>query len=132
MIAYDDVAARLMQFGCGSIAGNDSTAVIFAIDRAAERRKANINRAEIPAELNCTWIDMAVGFFLFDKKAAGQLDGQFDFAAPAKKITEGDVSVEFAGQSDGRSTPEARLDSLINRLINPPPYIFSRFRRFIW
>ena len=77
-------------------------------------------------------VDMAAGLFLFDKKTAGQLDEGFDFTAPAKKITEGDVSVEFAGADDGSSTPEARFDKLINSLINPPAYLFARFRRFVW
>ena len=61
-----------------------------------------------------------------------QLGEGFDFTAPAKKITEGDVSVEFAGAADGSSTPEARFDKLINSLINPPAYLFARFRRFVW
>ena len=101
-------------------------AVKYAINRAAEKIKANINRTEIPDGLHYTWVDMAAGLFLFDKKTAGQLDEGFDFTAPAKKITEGDVSVEFAGADDGSSTPEARFDKLINSLINPPAYLFAR------
>lgn len=129
MTIYDDVVVRLSQLGYTAPEGN---AVIYSIDRAAEKIKANINRTEIPEGLCHTWIDMAAGLFLFDKKTAGQLGEGFDFTAPAKKITEGDVSVEFAGAADGSSTPEARFDKLINSLINPPAYLFARFRRFVW
>ena len=133
MAMYDDVVIRLLQLGYAVPAGDTpDTAVTYAIDRAAEKIKANINRTDIPDGLHYTWVDMAAGLFLFDKKTAGQLGEGFDFTAPAKKITEGDVSVEFAGASDGSSTPEARFDKLINSLINPPAYLFTRFRRFVW
>lgn len=133
MAMYDDVVIRLLQLGYTVPAGgNPDAAVTYAIDRAAEKIKANINRTDIPDGLHYTWVDMAAGLFLFDKKTAGQLGEGFDFTAPAKKITEGDVSVEFAGAADGSSTPEARFDKLINSLINPPAYLFARFRRFVW
>ena len=130
---YMDVAARLASLGYAVTATDTAdAAVTYAIDRAAEKIKANINRTDIPDGLHYTWVDMAAGLFLFDKKTAGQLGEGFDFTAPAKKITEGDVSVEFAGAADGSSTPEARFDKLINSLINPPAYLFARFRRFVW
>lgn len=133
MTIYNGVVARLSQLGY-VVPDNDApnAGVTLAIDRAAEKIRANINRMDIPGELHYTWVDMAAGLFLFDKKAAGQLGDGFDFTAPAKKITEGDVSVEFAGADDGSSTPEARFDKLINSLINPPAYLFARFRRFVW
>lgn len=133
MTIYDDVVIRLSQLGYNAPEGNTSdAAVTYAIDRAAEKIKANINRTDIPDGLHYTWVDMAAGLFLLDKKTAGQLGEGFDFTAPTKKITEGDVSVEFAGAADGSSTPEARFDKLINSLINPPAYLFARFRRFVW
>lgn len=134
MVIYDDVVYRLSQLGYTVPAGDTpDTAVNYAINRAAEKIKANINRTEIPEGLYYTYVDMAAGLFLKDKKDTGQLTGDaFDFTAPAKKITEGDVSVEFAGADDGNSTPEARFDKLINSLINPPAYLFARFRRFVW
>lgn len=133
MTIYNGVVARLSQLGY-VVPDNDApnAGVTLAIDRAAEKIRANINRMDIPGELHYTWVDMAAGLFLFDKKAAGQLGDGFDFTALAKKITEGDVSVEFAGATDGSSTPEARFDKLINSLINPPAYLFARFRRFVW
>lgn len=133
MDIYNDVVIRLQQLGY-SVSGKDEPddEIVYEINRAAEKIKANINRTEIPEGLKYTWVDMSAGLFLFGKKAVGGLGESFDFTADAKKITEGDVSVEFAGQSDGCLTPEARLDKLISSLINPPPYLFARFRRFIW
>ena len=133
MDIYNDVTARLWQLGYTVPSfGIADPAVSYAINHAAEKIKANINRTEIPDGLRHTWIDMAAGLYLFDKKSSGQLSDNFDFTIPAKKITEGDVSVEFAGADDGSSTPEARFDNLINSLINPPAYLFARFRRFVW
>lgn len=130
---YTDVVARLASLGYAVTATDTpDAAVTYSINRAAEKIKANINHMDIPDSLHYTLVDMAAGLFLFDKKAAGQLGEDFDFTAYAKKITEGDVSVEFTGASDGNLTPEARFDKLLNNLINPPAYLFARFRRFIW
>ena len=135
MAIYEDVVARLQMLGYTVTVPEGQTQspdVLYAINRAAEKIKANINRTEIPEGLHYTQVDMAAGLFLFDKKAAGQLGTGFDFSAPAKKITEGDVSVEYAGASDGADTPEARFDALLTQLINPPNSIFARFRRLLW
>lgn len=133
MDIYDEVVVRLSQLGY-IVPESDTrdAAVNCSINRAAEKITANINRTDIPEGLHYTWVDMAAGLFLFDKKAAGQLGEGFDFSAPAKKITEGDVSVEFYSGADGGSTPEERFDKLLSDLINPPAYLFARFRRFVW
>lgn len=133
MDIYNDVVIRLFQLGYDVPESTTQNAeVIYSINRAAERIKANINCPEIPDGLRYTFVDMAAGLFLFDKKSAGQLGDGFDFTAPAKKITEGDVSVEFAGATDGGSTPETRFDKLLDSLINPQTHIFTRFRRVVW
>lgn len=130
MPVYDEVIARLSQLGYTvPDSGTPDTTVVYSINSATEKIKANINNSEIPEGLHYTWVDMAVGLFLFDKKAAGQLGETFDFSAAIKKISEGDVSVEY---SDNSSTPEAMFDKLISGLVNPPPYIFARFRRLAW
>ena len=71
MAMYDDVVIRLLQLGYTVPAGGTpDAAVTYAIDRAAEKIKANINRTDIPDGLHYTWVDMAAGLFLFDKKTA--------------------------------------------------------------
>lgn len=131
MAQYDDVVARLASLGY-TVTDNQKGAVTYALNLAAEQIKANINRKEVPEGLYYTHIDMAAGLFLKDQKAAGQLGDGFDFSAPAKKISEGDVSVEFTGATDGSLTPEARFDKMLATLTNPPQSVFAAFRRLKW
>lgn len=133
MSLYEAVVARLSILGYNiTQTDSENSAVTYSINLAAERIKANINRKEIPEELSNAHVDMAAGLFLKDKKATGQLDNNFIFSAPAKSITEGDVSITFAGASDGSSTPEARFDAMLDSLINPSQSIFATFRRLKW
>jgi hypothetical protein len=77
---------------------------------------------------------MVAGQYLYDKKAAGALEGVegFDFSAPVKGITEGDVSITYAGASDGANSAEARFDALLETLRNPPESALAAFRRLRW
>ena len=95
---------------------------------------ANINHRKLPPPLFYTLVDMVAGHFLFDKKAAGGLDGLegFDFNAPAKSITEGDISVTFAGASDGASNAESRFDAMLAQLMHPAESTLAAFRRLRW
>ena len=130
---YTSVTERIKMLGYNT--SNDDSfkaAVTYSINRAAEEIKANINRTEIPEGLFYTHVDMAAGLFLKEKKDCNQLGEAFDFSAPAKSISEGDVSITFAGVSDGSSTPEARFNEMLHRLINPPKSIFATYRRLKW
>lgn len=130
---YTDVVARLASLGF-TVTASDTpdAAVTYSINRAAEKIKVNINRTEIPKELYYTHVDMAAGLFLKDKKDTNQLGENFDFTAPAKNVSEGDVSVTYAGASDGSLTPEARFDKMVDAFINPPQSVFAAFRRLKW
>ena len=66
--------------------------------------------------------------------AKAKVDGLegFDFSAPAKSITEGDVAITFAGASDGASSAEARFDALLAGLMRPPESTLAAFRRMRW
>lgn len=128
-----DVIALLDSYGV--INANESDVLLdFAISRAEEMILTDIHHDEMPEGLKNTFIAMAAGFYLADKKAAGMLDVEsVDFGAtPAKQIKEGDVQITFATASDGSLTPEARFDALVNRLIHPDPFVFTRFRRLSW
>lgn len=125
------VSDRLTTFG---FAFDDLTEneIEFAVNRAKQSIEAEINSADIPEGLSYVWVDMAVGYLLSDRKAVGKLGDNLDLDAPAKSITEGDVSVTFAGQSDGVLTAEARLDKLITTLTEPSQSVFARYRRLVW
>ena len=73
---------------------------------------------------------MAVGEYLNMKKCSGQLEG-FDLDAAVKSIQEGDTNITFA-LGEGSSTPEQRLNSLIDYLINGRIGEIYRYRRLVW
>ncbi len=130
MTVYEAVVARLAMLGY-TVADEDQAALEYLIARAETELLADIHHKTLPDGLFYTLVDMAAGRFLFDKKAAGNLDG-FDFDAPAKSISEGDISVTFAGESDGVSTAESRFDDLLDQLMNPAESTLAAFRRLRW
>lgn len=130
---YDAVVLRLAMLGY-KVTENDKPVIEYLISKCGVAILSNIHHRVLPEGLRYTLVDMVAGQFLFDKKAAGGLDGLegFDFSAPAKSITEGDVSVTFAGASDGASTAEARFDAMLDGLMHPPESILAAFRRIKW
>ncbi len=74
-------------------------------------------------------VDMAVGEYLKVKKASGQLDG-FDLEVAVKQLQEGDTNIQYAIGA-GSTTPEQRLDTLIETLIGRKQELY-RFRRLVW
>lgn len=126
----DEVVSRLKDLGYNETGGFDT--VEFMINLATQEILNNINCSFVPNGLRYVLVDMAVGYFLKEKKATGALSENFDFSAPVKSITEGDIAVAFASKSDGSSTPESRFDEMIQSLINPDKKVFAKFRRLEW
>lgn len=133
MGAYEALTTRLAMLGY-KVTAEDQNALELTIGKCEKTILASINQKVLPDGLFYTLVDMAAGQFLYDKKAVGALDGLegFDFSAPAKSITEGDVSVTFASASDGVSSAEARFDTLLDSLMHPPESILAAFRRLVW
>nr|DAR24970.1 MAG TPA: head to tail adaptor [Caudoviricetes sp.] len=131
MTVYEVAVARLAMLGY-TVTDADKTGLEYLIHKCEAELLANINHRELPPPLFYTLVDMVAGQFLFDKKAAGGLGEGFDFDAPAKSITEGDVSVTFAGASDGASNAESRFDALLDQLRHPAESILAAFRRLRW
>ena len=127
---YEAVVTRLSMLGY-TVTDADKAGLEYLIHKCEVDILTNINHRELPKGLFYTLVDMAAGQFLFNKKAAGGLEG-FDFDAPAKSITEGDVSVTFAGASDGASSAESWFDALLDRLMHPPDSVLAAFRRLRW
>lgn len=92
---YEAVVARLSMLGY-TVTDADKAGLEYLIHKCEVDILTNINHRELPMGLFYTLVDMVAGQFLFNKKASGGLEG-FDFDAPAKSITEGDISVTFAG-----------------------------------
>ena len=123
------VTNRLRSFGV-EVTDDDDFTVGFCIDRAEAEIRAQTNLTDFPGALFPTWADMAAGYFLAEKRAAGTLPDSFSAEPPAKSITEGDVSVTFAVSDTDNSS--ARLDALISKLTTPNNALFARYRRFVW
>ena len=130
---YEAVVDRLAMLGY-TVTDADETGLKYTIRKCEAELLANINHRKLPPPLFYILVDMVAGHFLFDKKAAGGLEG-FDFEAPAKSITEGtegDISVTFAGASDGASNAESRFDAMLAQLMHPAESTLAAFRRLRW
>lgn len=95
------------------------------------RIKNLTNLPEIPEGLESVAAFMAAGEYLNMKKGAGQLEGFELNEAAIKQIQEGDTNITFA-IGEGCLTPEQRLNSLIEYLVNGRIGEIYRYRRLVW
>lgn len=125
----DKAVAMLTALGVAGAA--DDPLLDIALNNVQWRIKNLSNLSEIPEGLESLAVSMAVGEYLNMKKCSGQLEG-FDLdAAAMKSIQEGDTNITFA-LGEGSSTPEQRLNSLIDYLINGRIGGIYRYRRLVW
>lgn len=124
----EQVIAMLTALGVTRAADDPLLGIV--ISNVQWRVKNETNLKEIPEGLESVAVYMAVGEYLNMKKVSGQLEG-FDLEAAVKQIQEGDTNISFA-VGDGNSTPEQRLDSLINFLINGRMDEIYRYRKLVW
>mgnify|MGYP000922293799 FL=1 len=127
----DDVIERLASFGY-TVTEADSWVLTFVIEKVENHIKNSCNILIIPDGLYQIAVDMAVGNFLFQKKAvdADSLAG-IDLSAAVKQIQEGDTSVTFA-VGEGSRTPEQRLDAVISWLMTYGEKDFVKYRCISW
>lgn len=124
----EDVVNVLAAFGVTGAA--DDPLLDMVINNVQWRIKNLTNQQEVPEGLESMAVFMAVGEYLNMKKATGSLEG-FDLEAAVKQIQEGDTNTVFA-IGEGSSTPEQRLNSLIDYLINGRIGEIYRYRRLVW
>lgn len=125
----EKVVAMLTALGVAGAA--DDPLLDIALNNVQWRIKNLSNLSKIPEGLESLAVSMAVGEYLNMKKCSGQLEG-FDLdAAAVKSIQEGDTNITFA-LGEGSSTPEQRLNSLIDYLINGRIGEIYRYRRLVW
>lgn len=125
----DKAVAMLTALGVAGAA--DDPLLDIVLNNVQWRIKNLSNLSEIPEGLESLAVSMAVGEYLNMKKCFGQLEG-FDLdAAAVKSIQEGDTNITFA-LGEGSSTPEQRLNSLIDYLINGRIGEIYRYRRLVW
>ena len=125
----DKAVTMLTALGVAGAA--DDPLLDIALNNVQWRIKNLSNLSEIPEGLESLAVSMVVGEYLNMKKCSGQLEG-FDLdAAAVKSIQEGDTNITFA-LGEGSSTPEQRLNSLIDYLINGRIGEIYRYRRLVW
>ena len=124
----DQVISMLTALGVTG-AANDPL-LDMVLNNVQWRIKNLSNLSEIPEGLESLAVSMTVGEYLNIKKCSGQLEG-FDLDAAVKSIQEGDTNITFA-LGEGSSTPEQRLNSLIDYLINGRIGEIYRYRRLVW
>lgn len=124
----EEVVSMLTALGVTGV--SDDPLLDMVITNVQWRIKNLTNLQEVPEGLESMAVSMAVGEYLNMKKANGQLEG-FDLEAAVKQIQEGDTNTVFA-VGDGNSTPEQRLDSLINFLTNGRMDEIYRYRKLVW
>ena len=125
----DKAVAMLTALGVAGAA--DDPLLDMVLNNVQWRIKNLSNLSEIPEGLESLSVSMVVGEYLNMKKCSGQLEG-FDLdAAAVKSIQEGDTNITFA-LGEGSSTPEQRLNSLIDYLINGRIGEIYRYRRLVW
>jgi len=124
----DKAIAMLTALGVAGAA--DDPLLDMVLTNVQWRIKNLSNLSEIPEGLESLAVSMAVGEYLNMKKVSGQLEG-FDLEAAIQQIQEGDTNTVFA-IGDGSSTPEQRLNSLIDYLINGRIGEIYRYRRLVW
>ena len=124
----EEVVSMLTALG---VTGAADDPLLDVVIRNVQYRVQNeTNQSELPEGLVSVAVYMAVGEYLNMKKVSGQLDG-FDLDAAIKQIQEGDTNITFA-LGEGSSTPEQRLNSLIDYLINGRIGEIYRYRRLVW
>ena len=122
------VLAMLRALG---VSGADGDPLLDMVIQSVQQRIKNLtNLQKIPEGLRSVVVSMAAGEYLSMKKGSGQLE-DFDLEMAVSQIQEGDTNISFA-VGGGSSTPEQRLDSLINFLINGRMNEIYRYRRIAW
>lgn len=83
MTVYEAVVSRLAMLGY-TVTDNDETGLNFLIDKCEKDILADINQRVLPDGLFYVHVDMVAGQFLYDKKAAGGLDGWRALTSPPR------------------------------------------------
>ena len=125
----EDVVTLLAALGVAGAAENPLLDLV--INHVQWRIKNLTNHQEVPEGLVGLAVQMAAGEFLSMLKGSGQLEGFELEEAAIKQIQEGDTNTVFS-VGDGSYTPEQRLNSLIDFLINGRVGEIYRYRKMVW
>lgn len=131
MFDVKSVIERLTEIGY-EVKESDSFSLTFCVEKVRNTIKNETNCQDISDGLEHIAVDMAVGEFLLGKKtfAPDDITG-LDLTGVVKDIKEGDTTISF-GTGESTQTPEQRLTTYINYLLNYGKAEFSSYRRLKW
>ncbi len=113
---YDRIVERLTALGYVYDNGSDDTLLESEMKRGEAYVLSFCNLTSIPEEIEEVYIDIVCGYFLRSRLYNGDLSEGGAVSGIAEKITEGDVSVEYA--ADKEVGLYERADRLISGLLN--------------
>ena len=129
MVKANDVLAFLKDIGYP--ATTDDESLIDKLISATESTIRNqCNISEVPTDLNEVVIIRTCGAFLRIKSATSDLTAIFNVNATYKKITEGDVTVEFSAPDS--VSPQKMLSDYIKSLEEYGKRDIAAFRKVRW
>lgn len=131
MFDVKSVIERLTEIGY-EVKESDTFSLTFCVEKVTNTIKNETNLSEVPDGLSNIAVDMAVGEFLLGKKtfAPDDITG-LDLTGVVKEIKEGDTTTSF-GIGESTQTPEQRLTTYINYLLNYGKAEFSSYRQLKW
>ena len=131
MFDVKSVIERLTEIGY-EVKESDTFSLTFCVEKVRNTIKNETNCQDVPEGLEHIAIDMAVGEFLLGKKTFAPDDlSTIDLSVAVKDIKEGDTTISF-GTGESTQTPEQRLTTYINYLLNYGKAEFSSYRRLKW
>lgn len=131
MFDVKSVIERLTEIGY-EVKESDTFSLTFCVEKVTNTIKNETNLSEVPDGLSNIAVDMAVGEFLLGKKTFAPDDiAGLDLTTQVKEIKEGDTTTSF-GTGESTQTPEQRLTTYINYLLNYGKVEFSSYRRLKW
>lgn len=133
-LTTETVLEYLPAFGYQPDPEKDTIMMRHALERVIERALAFTNQCTLPKGLKYEIINMAVGEFLFLKKATGGLRDREDgdgivFPDIVKQFTEGDTNVSANAQG---KNDEANFEKMVDDMRFGNPYILEHYRRLHW
>jgi len=121
------VKARLEQLGYTPTVSDDSM-IAYEISKVSSTVKRTLNLVVLPEyDMEEVLIDIVCGEFLAVKRSLGEYTPE-NVTQAVKSIQEGDTNITF----DNKSTPDARLDSLIGWLSSGHNGALLTYRRIRW
>lgn len=130
MVTVAQVIDVLKLIGYSAVSDEEKTLIEYMKDVTEREILNQCNITEVPEELDMVVINRTCGAFLEAKSAVGTLATTLNIDMVAKKIVEGDTTVEFA--TSDSLTPQKALNNFIRNLKEYGKRDVAAFRKMRW